>query len=137
MKTRTLLMLSVACGLAILLAGGALLIQLVNRAEVQPPAAIGEPVRVGDMTVVVEGSSENAGRHVVQLSIGGVADDTGTNGFRMIASARPAALVDSCGATTMQMQPCTLTFEVNPDGGSRQLIYDRGDQSARWVLSMP
>lgn len=134
MQTRTLLLLSLVCGLAILFAGVALFIQLANRADVAPPRPVGEAVTVGDMTVVVEGSSESAGRHLVELRIGGVDDPEGAEGFRMIASARPAPLVDSCGATTIELSPCTLEFEVIDDGGSRQLIYDRGDQTARWVL---
>lgn len=137
MKTRTLLLLAVGCGLAILLAGGVLLIQLVNRTEVRPPTPIGEMVRVGDMSVRVDSSAESAGRIEVEVEIGGVEDPDGTNGFRMIASARPAPLVESCGAIGRFLRPCTLVFEVPDDGGSRQLLYERGDQTARWVLSMP
>jgi hypothetical protein len=137
MRTRTLMLLSLVCGLMILFAGVALLIQLVNRADVEPPREIGEAVTVGDMVVVVEGSSENGGRHVVHLEIGGVADPEGADGFRMIASARPAPLVESCGATEVETTPCELVFEVGEPGGSRQLIYDRGDQTARWILQMP
>jgi hypothetical protein len=131
------MLLSLMCGLMILFAGVALLIQLVNRADVEPPRQIGEAVTVGDMVVVVEGSAESAGRHVVRLEIGGVADPDGADGFRMIASARPAPLVESCGATAVETAPCELVFEVGDDGGSRQLIYDRGDQTARWILQMP
>lgn len=134
MQTRNLLLLSLVCGLAILFAGVALLIQIANRADVAPPRPLGEAVAVGDMTVIVDGSTETDGRHVVELRIGGVDDPAGTDGFRMIASARPAPLVASCGATGLELEPCTLEFEVDDDDGSRQLIYDRGDQSARWVL---
>lgn len=137
MQTRTLLLLSLVCGLAILFAGVALVIQIANRADVAPPRDLGEQVSVAEMTVVVEGSAEVGDRHVVDLRIGGVDDPDGTAGFRMIASARPAPLVEACGATDRELRRCTLVFEVPDDGGSRQLIYDRGDQSARWVLQMP
>ncbi|TVR22200.1 MAG: hypothetical protein EA389_13860 [Ilumatobacter sp.] len=137
MRTRTLMLLSLLCGLLILFAGVALLIQLVNRADVEPPREIGEAVTVGDMVVVVEGSSETGTLHTVQLDIGGVADPEGADGFRMIASARPAPLLESCGATTVEVRSCELVFEVSDDAGSRQLIYDRGDQTARWILQMP
>lgn len=137
MRTRTLMLLSLVCGLAILFAGVALLIQLVNRADVEPPRAIGDEVTVGDMLVVVNGSTESDGRHIVQIDIGGVVDPDGTSGFRMIAAARPAPLVDSCGATTLEVRPCQLVFEVGEPGGSRQLVYDRGDQTVRWTLQMP
>jgi hypothetical protein len=131
------MLLSLVCGLMILFAGVALLVQLVNRADVEPPRALGEPVTVGDMVVVVEGSTETGGRHVVQLEIGGVADPEGADGFRMIAAARPAPLVETCGATRVETSPCELVFDVGEPGGSRQLIYDRGDQTARWILQMP
>lgn len=137
MRTRTLMLLSLLCGLAILFAGVALVVQLANRADVEPPRELGEEVSVGDMVVVVEGSSEAAGRHVVRIRIGGVDDPDGTSGFRMIAAARPAPLVESCGATTVEVGPCELVFDVGEPGGSRQLVYDRGDQTARWALQMP
>jgi hypothetical protein len=137
MKTRTLLLLSVVCGLAILLAGGVLLVQIVNRAEVIPPSPIAEPVRVGDMIVIVTASREVPGAHEVNIVIGGVDDPEGSAGFRMIAAARPAPLVSDCGPIEIAPQPCTLVFEVSGTGGSRQLLYERGDQSARWVLVAP
>lgn len=136
MRTRTLLLWSVVCGLAILMAGGVLLVQLVNRTEVIEPTPIGTEIEVGDMSIVVERSTEAAGRRTVEVVIGGVDDPNGADGFRMIASARPAPLVDSCGATTVEPRPCTLVFEVNDDAGSRQLLYERGDQTARWVLQI-
>ena len=137
MRTRTLLLWSVVCGLAILLAGGVLLVQIVNRTEVIEPTPVGTPVEVGDMSIVVDGSTETAGRRTVEVLIGGVDDPNGADGFRMIASARPAPMIETCGATTVEPRACTLVFEVTDDGGSRQLFYDRGDQTARWVLSVP
>jgi hypothetical protein len=137
MRTRTLMLWSVILGLAILLAGGVLLIQILNRTEVVEPTAVGTAVQVGDMTVVVESSEQRNGRYEVEVIIGGIDDLNGTDGFRMIASARPAPLLESCGATSEQPAPCTLVFEAPDDGGSRQLLYERGDQSARWVLALP
>jgi hypothetical protein len=137
MKTRTLLLLSVVCGLAILLAGGVLLVQIVNRAEVIAPSPLAETVRVGDMIIIVASSREVAGGHEVDLVIGGVDDPEGSTGFRLIAAARPAPLVSDCGPIEIAPRPCTLLFEVSGTGGSRQLFYERGDQSARWVLVAP
>lgn len=136
-RTRTLMLLSMLIGLVILLAGGVLLVQLVNRVDIVEPSVVGESVTVGDMTIVVESSREEAGRHVVEMMVGGVPDPDIGRGFRMIASARPAPLVESCGAADVQLQPCTLVFETLDDDGSRQIIYERGDQSARWVLALP
>jgi hypothetical protein len=137
MKTRTLLLMSVICGLAILLAGGVLLVQIVNRADVLEPSPLGTTVRVGDMIIIVESSREIAGGHEVDLVIGGVDDPEGSAGFRMIAAARPAPLITDCGPIEIAPRSCTLVFEVSGSQGSRQLFYDRGDKSARWVLVAP
>lgn len=131
------MLLSVVCGLAILLAGGVLLVQLLNRSEVIEPSPIGEVVSVADMDIIVESTRELDGYREVLVRIGGVDDAGGAEAFRMIAAARPAPLIGTCGATTVEPVPCLLVFEVGAEPGSRQLIYERGDQSARWVLDTP
>ena len=41
-----------------------------------------------------------------------------------------------CGATTTRVEPCTLAFPLGDDTGStRVLVYQRGDERVRWVLS--
>jgi hypothetical protein len=142
MKTRTLLMLALACGLAILVAGGVLLLQLLNRTDVVPPTPVGAQVAVGDMRVSVVGADERDGVMIVDVVLGGVDDPDASEGFRLIASGRESERVDdavaasSCAAATLEAQPCTLAFDVSPaDGVSRVLFYRRGDQQARWVLN--
>lgn len=141
MKTRTLLLLALGCGLMIMLAGAVFLFQLAGQDDVSPPVAIGEPVAVGDMTVVVEGADERDGVLKVEVTIGGVADDDGMAGFRLIASGRAVSsetggAADACSATTVDEQSCVVRFDVSQaDGSSRVLFYDRGDDGARWVLS--
>lgn len=53
MKTRTLLLLSVGCGLIILLAGGAKLLQVATDRTEVPVLALGSAATIGDMTVSV------------------------------------------------------------------------------------
>ena len=138
MKTRTLLLLALACGVAILLAGGVLLVQLAGRDDPEPPAALGEVVQIGDMSVQVDEATERDGVVLVDVTIGGVADEDGAAGFRMIASGRPAPPVEgeqACGATTVATSACVLRFDVSgADGSSRVLFYARGDEAARWEL---
>lgn len=55
MKTRTLLLLSVGCGLLILLAGGMKLLQVATDRTEVPVLTLGEAVQIGDMTVSVIG----------------------------------------------------------------------------------
>lgn len=140
-KTRTLLLLALACGVAIMLAGAVFLFQLATQDELAEPVPIGEPVEVGDMTVIVESAVETGGFLDVSVRIGGVADPDGALGFRLIASGRPvrpdlAARGGSCGATTPSVVECLVRFDTSvADGESRVLFYERGDESARWVLS--
>ena len=139
MKTRTLMLLALVCGVAIMAAGAVFLVQLSNQQEAERPTPIGEPVTIGDMRVVVDGSSERGGVLDVELTIGGVDDDDATDGFRLIASgqaARPDASAEgSCAVTTVDPQRCLIRFDVSSaSGDSRVLFYERGDDRARWVL---
>ena len=137
MKTRTLLLLALGCGLAILLAGGTLLVMLAGQDEPEPPVALGDQASIGDMRVTVVAVAEQAGADTltVDLVVGGVDDPDGSVGFELIASGRPIAPDDpsTCGATTVEPQPCRLVFDVaSADGESRVLRYLRGDDQARW-----
>lgn len=138
MKTRTLLLLALVCGTAILLAGGVMLFQLTGESDLADPTPVGEPALVGDMTVIVEDVDETTGELEVLLRIGGVDDPDGGSGFRLIASGRPVlptASPESCDLTTVAEQVCSLHFDVSSaDGSSRVLFYERGDEQARWVL---
>jgi hypothetical protein len=136
-RTRTLLLLAVACGLLILVAGVIQLLRIAGQDEPPPAAQIGEPVRVGDLTVTVDGYSERGDRGVVALSLGGVDDPEGTDDFRLVvpgASLVPSG--DECGGTTVATRTCSLTFDLaDAEGTSRVLLYRRGDDQARWVLA--
>jgi len=92
------------------------------------------------MTVVVDGADESAGFLDVTVRIGGVADDDGAGGFRLIASGRAVEPITpdfdgACGATTVAEQTCVVRFDVSgADGTSRVLFYERGEDGVRWVL---
>ena len=136
MKTRTLLMLAMACGLAIMLAGAVFLFQLSNQDELAPPIDFGEPARVGDMNVTITAATERDGVLSVTIEIGGVSDDQPTDEFRLIASGRAVSVADTtCGPAESDLQGCLVSFDVSAaDGVSRVLFYERGDDQARWVL---
>lgn len=142
MKTRTLMLLALGCGVAIMLAGAVFLFRLTGDADAAAAVPIGERVRVGDMTIVVEGADERGGLLDVSVRVGGVADPEGVSGFRLLASGRPVApdlagdgATDRCGATSVADRRCVVRFDVSgADGTSRVLFFERGDQSARWVV---
>jgi hypothetical protein len=139
-RTRTLLLLATLCGLAILVAGSVLLLGVANRTE-SPGADIGRVVKVGDMSVTVEHVAEHSGSLLVDVEIGGVDDASGSNDFRLVVPGKvlvadPTA-GNHCGATTVQVQPCTLAFRLPDDAtSSRVLLYQRGDERVRWDLGV-
>jgi hypothetical protein len=136
MKTRTLLLLALGCGLAIMVAGAVFLFQLTTQDDVAEPVPTGQAVGIGDMTVAVLGAEESGGQLRVTVEIGGVRDDEPAADFRLIASGRPALVSGTtCPPTGVDIQSCTVTFDVSTaDGVSRVLFYERGDDRARWVL---
>jgi hypothetical protein len=136
-RTRTLLLLAVACGLAILAAGVVQLLRIAGQDEPPPAATIGEPVQIGDLTVTVEGYAERDDRAVVDLALGGVDDPDGTDDFRLVVPGESLAPVDDeCGGATVAQRACSLTFDLaGTEGSSRVLLYRRGDEQARWEFA--
>jgi len=140
MKTRTLMILAIGCGVVIMLAGAVFLFQLTGEPDIAAAVPLGESAAVGDMSVAVLRALETNGVLDVSVRLGGVADEDGAGGFRLIASGRPVspdfgARSGLCGATTVSSQDCLVRFDVSTaDGMSRVLFYERGDDQARWVL---
>lgn len=143
MKTRTLLLLALGCGLAIMMAGAVFLFRLTGETDVGAAVPVGERARVGDMWVAVERAEERGGALDVTVRIGGVDDPEGVSGFRLIASGRPLTPEPGgdrgrCAATTVADRQCVVRFDVSvADGESRVLFFERGDQSARWIVDRP
>lgn len=132
MKTRTLLLWSLACGIAIMLAGAVFLVQVARNDDVEPALEVGHSAEVGDVTVTVVDAHEAGGILSVDVRLAGdaaVGDPSG--GFSLIASGRrlrPAT--SSCGGVPAE---CTVTFDTSAaDGASRALFFDRGDEQAWW-----
>lgn len=140
MRTRTLLILAVVCGFAILLAGGLQLLRIANQdTDDEDYHDIGEAVAVGDLTVVVESWEETDGTATVAVRLGGVDDADGTAEFRLVVpehSLEASGRGDGqCGATTVADQKCQLTFDIgDAPGGARILLFRRGEDVARWTL---
>jgi len=139
MRTRTLLLLAVACGLAILLAGG---IRLLTISSDDEPAdlAIGATGAAGDARVTVLSASEADERLVVEVRISGVDDPSGISGFELLAGSviDPVAAdePDQCRAITVEPATCDLVFDVSDVvGTARVLRFHRGEQQVRWALA--
>jgi len=141
-RTRTLLLLAIGCGFVILAAGVVQLLRIAGQDDPPRAAAVGQSVEVGDMTIIVGSLTEDGTTAEVSVEIGGVDDEDGGADFNLVVpgaalSAEPAA-AGACGATTVELAPCTLTFDLgSAEGTSRVLLYRRGDEQARWELTPP
>ncbi len=136
MRTRTLLLLSLGCLVAISIAGVAFLVRLAVDDGPEPAVPIGVEATIGDLAVTVSEAKESNGVFTVGLSVGGVDDPDGGSSFRMIASGRPATLIDDgCSPVEIEVAFCELAFDVSgSDGRSRVLFLERGEEQGRWVL---
>jgi len=136
MRTRTLLLLSLGCLIAISAAGVAFLVRLAVDDGPEPARAIGVEESIGDLSVTVWGATEDDGLLSIELTLGGVDDSDGGDSFRLISSGRPAPLVeDRCSPIALVSTRCSLHFDVSvSDGDSRVLFVERGEEQGRWVL---
>ena len=137
MRTRTLLLLAIACGLVILLAGGIQLLRVGGQEQTAKLLAIGEPGKAGDVTVELVSSSVGVDNLVAVVRVGGTDDPDGLAGFTLVGPGRVLPVTTSdCNGISVDQLDCTLTFATTGvQGTSRQLIFHRADQQLRWVLA--
>lgn len=141
MKTRTLLLLSVGVGLAILLAGGVLLLQLSNESAAVQQAEVGERVQVGDVSVRVLGVEGDDDTFAVDVEIGGVDDDL--SGFSLATGdtrvdPETSSAEGRCTEITVEERRCFIEFDLTgTEGSNRVMVLRRGDQQRNWVLAAP
>lgn len=142
MRTRTLLLLAVAVGLLILVAGTVQLLRIDERGSASPDLAVGDSARAGDLEVTVLSAVEADGVMRVELRTSGVDDPAGFDDFTLIgigAAVKPTAAAavgdDACDAVTLAEQTCTLAFTTaDLDGSTRVLLLRRGEDQRRWSL---
>jgi len=133
--------LAVSCGLVILLAGGIQLFRLSNQEKPLPPLAVGATGSAGDATVTVEDVSTTDFTLVVTVTLGGVDDPEGLDGFSLVApNMRIAPVADDpvgtvCTGFTVAEVTCTLRFPTEGlTGTDRQLLLIRAEDQVRWKL---
>ena len=84
MKTRTLLLLSVACGLIILVAGGVKLLQVATDRTEVPVLSMGDSSRIGDMVVRVESVTTVGTGAEARVVMSGVPGELAVDGWRLL-----------------------------------------------------
>jgi hypothetical protein len=137
MRTRTLLLLAIACGLVILLAGGIQLLRVGGQEQTAKLLDAGQPGKAGDVTVELVSSSIAETNLVAVVRVGGIDDPQGLAGFTLVGPGKVLPVASSdCDGITVDQADCSLTFATTGmQGTSRQLIFHRADQQLRWVLA--
>lgn len=136
MKTRTLLVLAVVCGLAILVAGGAQLLRVAGRDAPERPLDVGRTAQVGDATVTVTAVETHDRSLTVTLRVGGVEDPNGGGGFTLVTDAPVRPADNGCLAFTQAERECRVRFDdLSERTRARVLVYARVDERARWDLT--
>lgn len=140
MKTRTLLLLSVGCGLAILVAGMVLVLQLAGQPAPAAPLAIGATGQAGDLVVTVRDVAVVDGVMDVAIEWSGPADPDAVSDFVLVAPeavVRPSVAGEGgCPSPAAEPVECTLSFGVaDLTGTARQLVLERGGEKVRWSLA--
>lgn len=88
MKTRTLLLLSVGCGLLILLAGGLKLFQVASDRTEVSVLEFGASARIGDMTATVVSVSDGADGTRVLVRMTGVPGEPVIDDWRLLGDGK-------------------------------------------------
>jgi hypothetical protein len=137
MRTRTLLLLAIGCGLVILLAGGIQLLRVSGQQTTSTLLRTGEPGKAGDVTVELMSSSVEPTQLVAVVRIGGAADPDGLDSFKLVAPGKVVPVSSAtCDGIAIEPVDCALTFTTSGlSGTARQLIFSRADEQLRWVLA--
>lgn len=152
MRTRTLVLLAAVCGVAILVAGVVQLLRIADtRDDVAEILVLGERTTLAGLSVrPVDVVADPAVEELV-VTVELRFDDDGVTSqgdgvdaaahFRLLAGElrRPVGGDDAaCVSLTVAAQTCTLHFDTaGAPGGSRILVVDWQDESARWDLVAP
>ena len=131
------MLLAIACGLVILLAGGIQLLRVGGQEQTAKLLVAGQPGKAGDVTVELVSSSIAEANLVAVVRVGGIDDPQGLAGFTLVGPGKVLPVASSdCDGITVDQADCSLTFATTGmQGTSRQLIFHRADQQLRWVLA--
>jgi hypothetical protein len=145
-KTRTLILLAMACGLAILVAGGVFLWRVIAHKDeltVPDPAAVGETQQVGPVQVAVTATSEDGPVLVVHAHLESAApvSDAGSGWSLLIGGALrtpvdvPSTAGRPCAGTPLEpgrAVDCAVAFTAAE--GDRYVAFATDAQQRLWRL---
>ena len=141
MKTRNLILLSIGCGLMILLAGGFKLFQVATDRTEVPVNSLGTSATIGDMTATVLAINESDQGISVAIEMSGVAGDLVIDGWRVLGDGKvlePSGTVfgGACDATTevpdaQASVQCFLRF--SSVAAVQAVAYTRAGEQRQWA----
>ena len=141
MKTRNLILLSIGCGLMILLAGGFKLFQVATDRTEVPVNALGTSATIGDMTATVLAINESGQGISVAIEMSGVAGDLVIDGWRLLGDGKvlePSGTVfeGACDASTVVPDEgatiqCVLRFAAVK--AVQAVAYTRAGEQRQWA----
>jgi hypothetical protein len=140
MKTRNLIILSICCGLMIVLAGGFKLFQVATDRTEVPVNKLGVAATIGDMSATVTLIDESTEGISVAIEMSGVAGDSVIDGWRLLGDGKVlepsgAVLDGACDASTKVPDTgasiqCFLRF---PSVEAVQAVaYTRAGEQRQW-----
>jgi hypothetical protein len=138
-KTRNLLILAFACGLAILVAGSVKLFQVATDTPEVNLLAYGDYSKAGDMSVVVSSVDASGDLTLAHVSMRGVDGADALAGWRLRADGKvhqpvplPAGAGTPCSTTTVDTDlNCVVAF---PHADTLQaVVYLRAGAQLQWA----
>ncbi len=141
MSTRRLILTALLCGIAIVVAGGAKLLQVANEDAEVIVLSLGAASTLGDMTVTVDAIAQTGAGTDVTVTMGGVEGADAIEGWRMLAGGKVVApLADAAGESTVPPRctvtrtaggrPCVVRFPVSE--GTVTIAYLRAGAQSQW-----
>ena len=137
MKTRTLLLLAVACAFVILIAGSVKIFLIADERPAEH-LRVGQSGVAGDMRITVLSAAELDGQLLISVRIGGIDDDDGATSFKFGNGGKNFLTVSgsgtTCAATTVAESECDLAFDTADVSGV--LLYERTSEDVvRWDIA--
>ena len=91
--------------------------------------------------MVVQSVDESDGVMIVTVTLSGVDDPKGLDGFTLVGMPKPVDVVGNdtsataCTGFTVAPQECTLMFPTSTfTTADRQLLFIRAEERVRWIL---
>ena len=134
MKTRTLILWSLVCGVIILVAGSIKLFQVSSDDAAVEFLAFGESAAVADMVVAVESVDSSGDVTLVTVTMEGPDGADAREGWRVVAGDRvlaPAEEETECTTVTATPVTCVVAFTVADE--SIVVAYLRAGEQRQWA----